>query len=100
MIKYKASTWKSTIESVEVVKETEKFVVLALNNAFGTGTRREAKVSDYYRYFDSWSEAHQYHVDRLTSSIAATKEKLEQLSNDLSSTTKMVPPPVSAEEAV
>ena len=97
MIKYKASKWKSTIESVEVVKETEKFVVLACNNAFGTGTRREAKVSDYSRYFDSWNEAHQYHVDRLTSSIAATEEKLKKLKDELSLTTVMVPPSVIVE---
>ena len=98
MIKYKVRKWKSTIESVEVVKETEKFVVLALNNAFGTGTRRESKVSDYYRYFDSWGEAHQYHIDRLTSSIAATEAKLKQLKDELSLTTVMVPPSVSAED--
>ena len=98
MIKYKVSKWKSTIESVEVVKETEKFVVLALNNAFGTGTRREAKVSDYYRYFDSWGDAHQYHIDRLTSSIAATEAKLEQLSDELSVITEMVPPSVIVED--
>lgn len=98
MIKYMVSRWKITIESVEVIKETEKFVVLARNNAFGTGTRREAKVSDYCRYFDSWGDAHQYHVDRLTGSIAATEAKLKQLKDELSLIEEMVPPSVGTEE--
>ena len=99
MIKYKASTWKSTIEAVDVVNETSKFVTIECNTVFGKSTRREAKESAYYRYFDSWDEAHQYHVDRLTSSIAATEAKLKQLKDELSSIAEMVPPSVSAEDA-
>lgn len=97
MIKYKASAWRNTIEAVEVAKETEKFVVIASNNAFGTGTRREAKTSDYCRYFDSWGDAHQYHVDRVTISIAATERKLEQLKIELSAINEMKDPSVNKE---
>ena len=89
MIKYKASTCRNTIEAVEVVKETEQFVVIERTTAFSKGTRREAKVSDYCRYFDSRGEAHQYHVDRITRSIAETEAKLAQLKTDLAAINEM-----------
>ena len=92
MIKYKASTWKSAIEAVEVVKETAQFVVIEFTTAFNKGTRREAKVSDCSRYFDSWDEAHQYHVDRITSSIKATEAKLAQLNSKLAEVNEMKDP--------
>ena len=92
MIKYKAIKWKNTIEAVEVVKETAQFVVIECTTTFGKGTRREAKASDYYRYFDSWGKAHQYHADRTIRSITATEAKLDQLKTELSQINEMKDP--------
>ena len=94
MIKYKASSLRATIEAVEVVKETDKFVVLAFNSGFGHGTRREAKVSDYCAYFDSWADAHQYHVDRVLREIASAEEKLSRLDSELAKINKMKDPTI------
>ena len=94
MIKYKTSACRSTIDAVEVVKETDKFVVLASNNAFGHGTRREAKVSDYCAYFDSWADAHKYHVDRVSKEIASAERKLSQLNNELAQINDMKDPTI------
>lgn len=44
------------IESLDVLRETEKFVVLKITH----GERRESKTSDYCRYFDDWDSAHAY----------------------------------------
>ena len=92
MIKYKAIKWKNTIEAVEVVKETAQFVVIECTTALGKSTYREAKASDYSRHFDSWAEAHQYHVDRITSSIKATEAKLAQLNSELAEVNEMKDP--------
>ena len=94
MIKYKASSLRATIEAVEVVKETDKFVVLSSNNAFGNGARREAKVSDYYAYFDSWSDAHKYHIDRVSNGIASAEEKISRLKKELEQINDMKDPTI------
>ena len=94
MIKYKAGKWGSTIEAVDVERETDKFVVLSSNNAFGNGTRREAKVSDYYAYFDSWADAHKYHIDRVSKEIASAERKLSQLNNELMQINEMKDPTI------
>ena len=92
MIKYRAGTWKSSIKAVEVVKETAQFVVIEIETEFNKVTLREAKVSDYSRYFDSWVEAHRYHVDRIISNIKATEAKLAKLNSELAEVSEMKDP--------
>ena len=92
MIKYKAIEWKNTIEAVEVIKETAQFVVIECTTVRGKSTYREAQASNYYRYFDSWAEAHQYHVDRITSIIKAIEAKLAKLNSELAEVSEMKEP--------
>lgn len=84
-MKTKFRTWYDTsIEEVEVIRETEKFVTEA------DGQRWAKRNADFRNYFDSWEEAHKFLIDRemaaiknLTNQIdrhQATLQKLQEMS--------------------
>jgi acyl-homoserine lactone acylase PvdQ len=64
---------KAEIEAVEVVRETEKFVVLRNSR----GEYREAKDSEYTIYHNTWEEAHCWLVDRARNKLSAAQSNLE-----------------------
>jgi hypothetical protein len=76
MIKYRTSYWKDGIEAREVEKETEKSVFYVTEWKGRKSTHREAKVSSYHRWFDSWEEAHTYLTGKAELSLSAAKNSL------------------------
>lgn len=69
MIKYRTFS-SSTIEAVEVVRETKVFVWLP-------NGRRESKISDWRAYFDTWPEAHKYLVDKQKRNVELDEQCLK-----------------------
>lgn len=72
MIKYKASVISKKITAVEVIRETEKFIV------FGHSGRefKEAKISEYTAYFDSFEDAKRWIAGFYKKQIDSTRAKL------------------------
>jgi len=66
-------TWYDTsIEEVEVIRETAKFVVLV-------DLQRWAKRSDdHYNFFDTWAEARQFLIDREKTAISGLAKKIQE----------------------
>jgi len=57
VIKYRASCGR--IEFVEVLRETEKQVIVAYCRHDGKpAERREAKISEWHSWHDTWADAH------------------------------------------
>ena len=67
------STWyDARIEEVEVIRETAKFVTLV-------DSQRWAKRSDdHYNFFDTWSEARQFLIDREKTAIIRLLAEVKQ----------------------
>jgi hypothetical protein len=59
MIKYRAWPSAVKIEPIEILRETEKMVVIAAPDSYyyKTGERREFKKTEDYAYFGTWQEA-------------------------------------------
>jgi hypothetical protein len=72
MIWYKASL--GNIREVEVIKETEKQLVI--KPKFGSCLRRN-KVSDCECYFKTWKEAFDYILNKLDASIKSGEHSLK-----------------------
>lgn len=74
MIKYKARGGIfAKIERVEIIRETEKFVVIK----GVAGERREAKCSGYESYFDTFDFAKNWIVDSAKSDVEKAEGRLE-----------------------
>jgi hypothetical protein len=78
MKKYKtdACSWgvPAYIEEVEVERETESSVWIK--------GRRNAKVTDYAMYFDTWEDAHDYLLKKCDEKIAYAKNQVLGLEDD------------------
>jgi len=81
MIKWKLEKWNDRVHRIECVSETEK-TVLHLGDGRGS-PRREHKVSNYHKYFDSWSEAHAALLARLEREAESARNKLASVSASL-----------------
>lgn len=58
MIKYRAWPAVPGIVPVEILRETEKMIVMATDSCYyKNGERRELKRTEDYAYFDTWKEA-------------------------------------------
>lgn len=62
MIKYKANGISLTVTKVEIDKQTEKFVFFRSGD-WGK-EYKEAKLSEFYGYFDSFDEAKRWIADK------------------------------------
>lgn len=69
--KYKAykRTWGTTIEPVQVEKETVSSIWI--------DGRRSAKRSSYENYFDTWDEAKEFLTEYANSVLATARRSLE-----------------------
>lgn len=79
--KYVTGYTADKIKQVEVIRETEAFVYLP--GYQGGKERREAKVSKYDQYHDSWNEAHQYLTGKAQEEVDAIRRRLEQAKGKL-----------------
>jgi len=64
-----------SIEKVEIVRETEKQVVI---NMFGV-ERRESKTSDHSCYFDTFAQAREYLLGIVNFELDNTRAKVDSL---------------------
>ena len=64
MIKYRAWCAMAEIKLVEILRETEKMVVIAAPDGYfhTIGERKELKKTENYAHFDTWQEAHDYMI--------------------------------------
>jgi len=77
MIKYKAYWTNGSIDQIEVIKETKNFVFLVADKEWFPDGRKEAKESDFHKYFDDYSDAKEWviknlsaHIERLRNEVA------------------------------
>lgn len=73
MKQYKVSNWRLSIEEVDVVRETEKQVVILDRRGMES---REAKSSSYSVYLKTYNDAVAYHINRI-------EKKIESLNNQI-----------------
>jgi len=83
MIKYRTGGYgKNLIEAIEVEKETEKCVWLkSVNNS---KAHKHYKITEYYRYFDTWEDAHDALLDDAERTTQSLQRQLEQVNVRLS----------------
>jgi hypothetical protein len=94
VIKFRTSGGE--IKQVEVTKETAKFVTVVYEDLWRVGTdktyeRREAKVSDYYCYFDKWELAHEHLLKKAQDKCAGLRNQLERANGELGNIKGMKP---------
>ena len=85
MIKYRAEYISCSIKKIEIVRETEKFVVLPHR----VGETKEAKVGDYHGYFDSFSDAKRWLYDRYSIRSEALLRQAREYGEKASSVLRM-----------
>jgi poly(3-hydroxyalkanoate) synthetase len=61
---------RQLIEAVEVERETDSSVWIKGN--------RNAKITSYHKYWDSWEEAHAYLLERADRSLQDARRALER----------------------
>jgi len=86
MKKYKASWgWGQLgIAEVEVIRETEKMVMIASESWFHKkGERRELKCSNGERWFDTWVEARDHLLPIAESRVKTARDTLAGVEGDL-----------------
>jgi hypothetical protein len=70
MIKYR-TRWSDKIEIVTVDRETE--------NSIWSAGQRSAKRSSYANYWDSWTEAHHFLLEKAEQEVNYARMKLERV---------------------
>lgn len=76
MIKYRACG--DTIEKMEVIKETNNFIVFEADKFwFKNGERKESKESEYHKYFNDFAAAKKWLIGMKVESIKKLESKLE-----------------------
>ena len=74
--KFKTHSWKYSIDKVEILSETDKFVtVLGYDNK----PKRESKTNIYSSYYDTWQLAQQSFIDNLNKKIKQNEDMLIEL---------------------
>lgn len=91
--KYKTLSYSRKIEPVEVTRETEQSVFLV--HCSGDSERREAKISDYAQYHDSWADAHAYLLKRAEGKVLGCRAALESANGELGNIKDMKQPDTS-----
>lgn len=68
------------IEEVEVVRETEKQVVIL---TYSGKERRESKRSDFHNYFDDWQSAKDFILEKAQIEVDRLRRQLEVAKGEL-----------------
>jgi hypothetical protein len=91
IIKFKTGGWgKSPIEAVECVRETAQSVWIA--GTHGGGESRQAKVSGYICFHDTWELAHAYLLEKAERAVRHARENLEVANGKLGNIKGIKPP--------
>jgi hypothetical protein len=91
LVKFKTDYSAKTIEPVDVTRETSACVYLP-SSFRSAGERREAKVSDYAQYHNSWGDAHAYLLQKAAEKVAEARRSLELANAKLGNIKGMKPP--------
>lgn len=76
--KWKTGGHRHLIEKVEVVRETEKQVVLLVSRLYSAPIeRKEKKESTNVQYHDTWEAAHAYLMDNAQRAVESARRSLE-----------------------
>ncbi len=81
MKRYQTNHWDIKIEEIDVIRETDVFMILPQEGR--RKERREAKESDYHLYHETWVAAHAYLLQRAKDRITSTKSEWERQINEL-----------------
>lgn len=87
MKKYKTKTWKLEVVEVEIVRETPQMVVFIGRNG---KEEKEMKSSGYFQYHDTYLNAVNYHIERITDKINGYKMNIEMQERDLAQAVSML----------
>lgn len=91
MLKYRTYRYDTEIEAVEVLRETAQCVYLPTTRSKRT-EQREAKVSDFHIYHDSWEVAHAHLLERSEAAVTRLQRSLEVAIDALSRVNAMRKP--------
>jgi hypothetical protein len=97
MIKYKTSSWEIGIVAVKVLRESDKSIWKSAHNGY---EQRVAKDTSYYKFHDTWGEAHAHLMERATKRLDRAKRSLAVAESELATIKDMKNPEVSDEESV
>lgn len=87
---------KAEIEAVEVVRETDGSIFLPADPRWNkSGERREAKITDWHEYHDSWEQAHSALIRKAERDVESARRRLES-SNGLLGNIKGMKPPAAS----
>ena len=75
MIKFKTNKWDQTIKQIEIIRETEKCIII-----FGwrSKEKRILKRSQYEDYFDTFDEAAKFKREQLMETLKGLKKVQER----------------------
>jgi len=79
-IKYRVKNYTLEIVPVKVIRETNNFLIVP---GYNGREERTAKQSNYEKYFDSYLEAVNYHVNRIESTIKGLQESIDRETRQL-----------------
>jgi hypothetical protein len=91
MKKYRTKSYSDMIESIEVERETKDSVWV--------NGRRNAKITSYDRYHESFEMARQWLIERHEGDISAARAKIHRAESALGSIRKMVEIKTESESA-
>lgn len=81
MKRYQTTRWDIKIEEIEVIRETESFMIVPTEGR--RKERREAKHSEYHLYHETWEAAHTYLLQRAEERVGQARNVLEHRINEL-----------------
>lgn len=76
MIKYKANKTINTIERIEILNETKKYIFLQNN-------KKQPKITNCYIYFNTFNEAKKCLIDNNRDKIKKLKNEIIHVSNEI-----------------
>jgi hypothetical protein len=94
IVKFKTGFTREPIERVEVLRETKASVYVPTNGfqPKGEKERREAKMTEYAQYHDTWEAAHEFLMVRAQAEVAKARRSLELANSKLGNIKGMKPP--------
>lgn len=89
---YRTGQYKPLIEPVEVIRETEKYVVISIDEWGKKVERKDAKISQFHRYWKTWEEARDFLLERAEREVDSARFQLNQKVGRLGNIKGLKPP--------
>lgn len=89
---YRVSSFGNSITPIDVIKETEKTLVIKIERAFiGQKELRVQKHSTFDKYFETWQEAHEHKLRMAENEVNAYQARLDRARRELAEIKAMKP---------